>query len=321
MRVFVTGATGLIGFAVVKELLAAGHEVTGLVRSTASAKKLTEAGARPLLGTMENLAILRQGASAADGVVHTAFYHQLSHMPLTTRLRVLMGGAPKGIFARFMEAGVDADRKAIVAMGEALQEGSAFVATFGTMGMKHGQLATEDEPYNHDPAAINFLRARTEDVLKSFVARGVRTSAIRLAPVVHGPKAFGLISLTLPTARKKKQSAYVGAGGNRWPAVHYLDAARLFRLALEKGPAGSTYHGVAEEGIPLREIAEVIGRRLKVPVTSKQPGEVAKHFGLAASFIGIDNPASSKLTQERLGWLPTHQKLLAELEQSDVLHL
>ena len=318
MRVFVTGATGLIGFAVVKELLAAGHEVTGLARSTSSAKKLTEAGARPLVGTIEDLAILRQGASAADGVIHTAFYHQFSHMPLTTRLRVLMGGVPKGIFKRFMQAGVAADRQAIVAMGGALQEGSAFVAPFGTMGMKYGQLAIEDEPYNHDPAAFNILRARTEDVLKSFVSRGVRTSAIRLAPVVHGPRAFGLASLTIPTARKKKESAYVGDGRNRWPAVHYLDAARLFRLALENGPAGSTYHGVAEEGIPLCQIAEVIGRRLNVPVTSKQPGEVAKHFGFAAPFVGVDNPASSKLTQERLGWVPTHQKLLAHLGESDV---
>ena len=243
MRVFVTGATGLIGFAVVKELLATGHEVTGLARSTSSAKKRTEAGARSLVGTIEDLNVLRQGASAADGVIHTAFYHKLSHMPLTTRLRVLMGGAPKGIFKRFMEAGVAADRQAVVAIGEALQEGSAFVATFGTMGMKYGQLANEDEPYNHDPAAFGILRARTEDVLKSFVSRGVRTSAIRLAPVVHGPRAFGLVSLTIPTARKKKESAYVGDGMNRWPAVHYLDAARLFRLALEDGPARSSYHG------------------------------------------------------------------------------
>ncbi len=318
MRIFVTGATGLIGFAVVKELLATGHEVTGLARSTSSAKKLAQAGARTLVGTIEDLTILRQGASAADGVIHTAFYHQLSHMPLTTRLRVLMGGAPKGIFKRFMEAGVAADRQAIVAIGEALQKGSAFVATFGTMGMKYGQLATEDEFYNHDPAAFGILRASTEDILKSFVSRGVRTSAIRLAPVVHGPRAFGLVSLTIPTARKRKESAYVGAGRNRWPAVHYLDAARLFRLALENGPAGSSYHGVAEEGIPLCQIAEVIGRRLNVPVTSKQPGEVAQHFGFAASFVGIDNPASSKLTQERLGWVPTHQKLLAHLEESDV---
>ena len=318
MRVFVTGATGLIGFAVVKELLAAGHEVTGLARSASSAKKLTDAGARALVGTVEDLRILRQGASAAEGVIHTAFYHKLSHMPLATRVRVLAGGAPNGIFKRFMQAGITADRTAIVALGEAMREGGALVATFGTMGMKYGQLATEDEPYNHDPAAFGVLRASTEDVLKSFVSRGVRTSAIRLAPVVHGPGAFGLVSLIIPTARKKKVSAYVGDGGNRWPAVHYLDAARLYRLALENGPAGSSYHGVAEEGVPLREIAEVIGRRLGVPVASKQPGELAKHFGFAAPLVGIDNPASSQLTQSRLGWAPTHQKLLAHLEESEV---
>lgn len=320
MRVFVTGATGLIGFAVVKELVEAGHEVTGLARSTASAKKLTDAGARVLSGTIEDLDCLRRGASAADGAIHTAFYHQLSHMPLSTRLRVLMGGAPSGIFRRFMGAGVAADRKAVLAIGQSLGTGSPFVATFGTMGMEYGHLATEDEPYNHDPSAFGFPRAKTEDILKDFASRGLRTSAIRLAPVVHGPSAFGLISLIIPTARKKKQSAYVGDGRNRWPAVHYLDAARLFRLALEKGLAGGTYHGVAEEGIPLRQVAEVIGRRLNVPVISKQPAQVAKHFGLAAPFVTIDNPASSRLTQERLGWEPKHQKLLSHLEESDAFN-
>ena len=318
MRVFVTGATGLIGFAVVKELIEAGHEVTGLARSETSAKKLTNSGARVLIGTIEDLDWLRRGASAADGVIHTAFYHQFSHMPLGTQFRVLLGGMPGGIFNRFMGAGVAADRKAVLAMGQALKPGSPFVATFGTMGMKYGQLATEDEPYNHDPAAFGIQRARTEDILKNFASKGLRTSAIRLPPVVHGPKAFGLISLTIPVARKKKQSAYVGEGRNRWPAVHYLDAAKLFRLALEKGPAGGTYHGVAEEGVPLRQVAEVIGRRLNVPVVSKWPTQVPKHFGFTAPFVTIDNPASSNLTRERLGWEPKQQKLLVHLEQSEV---
>ncbi len=320
MRIFVTGATGLIGFAIVKELLEAGHEVTGLARSTVSARKLTDAGARVLSGSIEDLDCLRRGASAADGAIHTAFYHQLSQMPLGTRLRVLMGGAPGGIFKRFMSAGIAADRQAVLTIGQALGTGSPFVATFGTMGMEYGHLATEDQPYNHDPTAFGFPRAQTEDVLKDFASRGLRTSAIRLAPVVHGPSAFGLVSLLIPVARKKKQSAYVGGGGNRWPAVHHLDAARLFRLALENGPAGGTYHGVAEEGVPLRQIAAIIGQRLNVPVVSKQPAQVAKDFGLAASFVAIDNPASSSLTQERLGWVPKHQKLLSHLEESEVFN-
>ncbi len=273
MRVFVTGATGLIGFATVKELIEAGHDVTGLARTGSSAKKLTDAGARAHFGTIQDLESLRRGASAADGVVHTAFYHQLSHMPMGTRLRVLMGGKPSGIFKRFMAAGVAADREAVQAIGGALGEGSSFVATFGTMGMRYGQVATEDQPYDHDPSAFGIMRARTEDVLHGFASRGVRTSAIRLPPVVHGSKAFGLVSLMIPVARKKKVSAYVGDGRNCWPAVHHLDAARLFRLALEHGPAESTYHGVAEEGIPLRQVAEVIGRRLNVPVVSKLPAE------------------------------------------------
>ena len=318
MRVFVTGATGLIGFAVVRELIEAGHEVTGLARTSTSAKRLTEAGARVHLGTLQDLGSLQRGAAAADGVVHTAFYHQLSHMPVGTRLQVLMGGKPSGIFKRFMAAGVKADREAVQAIGGALAKGSSFVATFGTMGMRYGQLATEDQPYNHDPSAFGIMRAKTEDVLHAFASRGVRTSAIRLPPVVHGPKAFGLVSLMIPVARKKKVSAYVGDGGNRWPAVHYLDAARLFRLALEDGPAGSTYHGVAEEGIPLRQVAEVVGRRLNVPVVSKLPAEVEKHFGFIAPLVEIDNPASSKLTQENLGWKPTHQDLLTHLEQGDL---
>ena len=239
-------------------------------------------------------------------------------MPLATRLRVLLGGAPGGIFKRFMAAGIAADRQAILAIGQSLGRGCPFVATFGTMGMEYGHLATEDESYDHDPSAFGFPRARTEDMLKDFAAQGLRTSAIRLAPVVHGPSTFGLVSLLIPIARKKKQSAYIGDGRNRWPAVHHSDAARLFRLALENGPAGGTYHGVAEEGVPLRQVAEVIGRRLHVPVVSKQSAQVAQHFGLAAPFVEIDNPASSRLTQERLGWTPKHQKLVSQLEDSDV---
>jgi nucleoside-diphosphate-sugar epimerase len=317
MRVFVTGATGFIGFPLVKELIAAGHQVTGLARSEASGKKLVEAGAQVQVGTVDDLDGLRRGASAADGAIHTAFYHQLSHVPLGTRLRIFLGGAPGGIVLRFMAAAAATDRRAIDAIASSLHKGSPLVATFGTLAMKPGRLATEDEPYDHEPRSFGGVRARNEDTLKEWAARGLRTSAIRLPPIVHGPTAYGLASLLIPIAHKRKESAYIGDGMNRWPSTHHLDAAHLFRLALEKGPAGGTYHAVDEEGIPFREIAEVIGRRLDIPVVSKSPEAAKKHFDFIAPAVPLDNPTSSELTRERLGWNPTHMRLLADLEQTD----
>ena len=317
MRVFVTGATGFIGFAVVKELLAAGHQVIGLARSEASGEKLMEAGAKVQVGTVDDLDGLRRGASAANGAIHTAFYHQLGHVPLGTRLRVFLGGAPSGIVLRFMAAAAATDRRAIDAIASALPKGSPLVATFGTLGMKPGQLATEDQTYDHSPRAFGGIRAKNEDVLKEWAARGLRTSAIRLPPIVHGPTAYGLASLLIPMAKKRKVSAYVEDGRNRWPSVHHLDASRLFRLALEKGPPGGTYHGVDEEGIPFREIAEVIGWRLNVPVRSIPAAQATKQFGFVGPAVPLDNPTSSELTRERLGWKPTHMGLLADMEQTD----
>lgn len=316
MRVFVTGATGFIGFAIVKELLEAGHQVTGLARSVASGKKLADAGARVQLGTVEDLDCLRRSAEAADGAIHTAFYHKISHIPLGIRLRIFFGGAPSGIVQRFLAAAVATDRRALETLGQALSgTDRPLVATFGTLSMKAGQLATEDQTY--DPNFIGAPRARTEDTLRQLALLGVRTSAIRLPPIVHGSGDHGFAERLIQIARKKKESAYVGDGHNRWPSVHRLDAARLFRLALEKGPAGGTYHGVAEEGVPFRDIAGLIGRRLEVPVVSKSEAESAKQFGFLAPFIPIDNPTSSKLTQERLGWSPTQTGLLSDLDQAD----
>jgi len=319
VRVFVTGATGFIGFAIVKELIAAGHQVTGLARTEASGKRLIGAGAQVSLGNIEDLDSLRRAAATAEGAIHTAFYHQISHIPLGARLGVFLGGAPSGIFTRFMGAAAAADRRAIETIAASLPgTGSPLVATFGTLSMSPGRLATEDDLYDHDEKSFGIIRARTEDTLKEWAARGLRTSAIRLPPIVHGPGAFGLASLFIPMARKRKESAYIGDGLNRWPSVHQLDAARLFRLALEKGPPGGTYHGVDEEGIPFREIAEVIGGRLNIPVVSKSPGEAKKQFGFVAPAVPIDNPTSSKLTRERLGWNPTQIGLLADLKQTDV---
>ena len=316
MRVFVTGATGFIGFAIVKELIAAGHQVTGLARSAASGKKLTEAGARVQLGTVEDLDGLRRAAAAADGAIHTAFYHKISHIPFGKRMGVFLGGAPGGIVPRFMTAAVETDRRTLETLGASLSgTDRPLVAAFATMAMKEGQLATEDEAY--DPTFFAAPRAETEDRLQEMASRGVRTSAIRLPPTVHGAGDQGFIPMLIKTAQKKKESGYVGDGLNRWPAAHRLDVARLFRLALENGPAGGTYHGVAEEGIPFREIAGLIGRRLKVPVISKTPAEAEKQFSFLAQFVAKDNPTSSKLTQERVGWKPTQPGLLADLDQAD----
>jgi nucleoside-diphosphate-sugar epimerase len=316
MKVFVTGATGFIGFAIVKELLAAGHQVTGLARSEASGKKLVAAGARVQLGTVEDLDGLRRAAAAADGAIHTAFYHKVSHMPVGTRLRVIAGGMPSGIMQRFVTAAVTTDRQAVEAIAGALTGSDRpLVATFGTLAMKQGRLASEDDAY--DPNFFTAVRARTEDTLQGLAAQGIRTSAIRLPPIVHGDEDHGFAPQLIQIARKKKESAYVGDGLNRWPSVHRDDAARLFRLALEKGPAGGTYHGVAEEGIPFREIAGLIGRRLNVPVVSKFDAEANKYFGFLSPFVALDNPTASRLTQERLGWVPTQTGLLADLDYGD----
>jgi nucleoside-diphosphate-sugar epimerase len=316
MRVFVTGATGLIGFAIVNELLEAGHQVTGLARSEASAKKLSERGAQVLRGDIEDLEVLRKGSAAADGVIHTAFYHQITHMPLGTRLKVFLGGSPSGIVMRFLKAALDADRRAIEAMGQSMRGADrALVATFATMSMSQGKLATEDRPT--DPQSVGAMRGATEGTMKALAAKCVRSSIVRLPPVVHGEgDRNGFVPMLIKTARKKGESAYVGDGANRWPSVHKLDVARLFRLALESGVAGGAYHGVAEEGVPFRQIAEAIGERLSVPVVSKSEAEAAKQFSFLAPFIPADNPTSSKLTQERLGWRPTHAGLLADLDQA-----
>ncbi len=316
MRVFITGATGFIGFAIVKELIAAGHQVTGLARSAASGKKLIDAGARVVLGSIEDLDCLRRASATADGAIHTAFYHKVSHIALGRRLGVFFGGAPTGIVQRFMAAAVDTDRRALEAIGRSLAgTDRPLVAPFATMAMKAGQLATEDQPY--DPDFFAAPRAETEDLLQKLASSGVRTSAIRLPPSVHGAGDQGFVPMLIQTAKKRKQSGYVGNGQNRWPSVHRIDAARLFRLALENGPAGGTYHGVAEEGVPFRQIAELIGRRLDVPVVSKSPTEAKKQFSFLSEFISRDNPTSSQLTRQRLAWTPTKPGLLADLDQAD----
>jgi len=287
MRVFVTGATGFIGSAVVKELIDAGYQVLGLSRSDAGAKSLIAAGAQVHRGDLKDLESLRSGAAMSDAVIHTAFVHD---------------------FSKFAE-NCEIDRRAIETLGSVL-EGSkrSMLVTSGMATTAEGRLATEqDDP---SPAFPRVSETTAERLLK----QGVRVSTVRL-PQVHDTRKQGLVTYAIAVAREKGVSGYVGDGLNRWAAVHVLDAARLYRLALEKQEAGARYHAIAEEGVPAQEIAEAIGRGLKVPVVSKSPEEAADHFGWLAMFAGRDLVGSSVQTQEGLGWRPTGPGLLADLEQ------
>src|ERR1700719_314531 len=287
MRVFVTGATGFIGSAIVRELIDAGHQVLGLARSDEAAKSLLVAGAGVHRGSLEDLDSLRSGAAAADGVIHAAFIHDFSNY----------GPA------------AEADRRAIETLGGAL-EGSdrPLIITSGTLlAQRQGSLATEEDPPNP-----SFPR-KSEEAALALAERGVCASVLRLPPSVHGNGDHGFVPRLISVAHEKGVSAFIGDGLNRWPAVHRLDAAHLYRLVLEKGSAGATYHGVADEGVPTREIAEAIGRGLNVPVVSRSSEESADHSGWIARFFGIDGPASSAQTQERLGWRPVEPGLIADL--------
>jgi nucleoside-diphosphate-sugar epimerase len=290
MRVFLTGATGFIGSAIIPELLNAGHSVLGLSRSDEGAAALKAAGAEVHRGNLADLVSLRSGAAAADAVIHCGFTHDFSD------------------FAAICQQ----DKLAIEAMGSVLVGSHRpFIITSGTaMGSRGpGQLATEDffDPNHPNPRKASELAGRT------VAERGVNVSVVRL-PQVHDPVKQGLVSYLVPIARQKGVSAYVGDGLNRWPAAHVLDTARLYRLALEKAQPGSRYHAVAEEGIPAKDIAEALGRGLNVPVVSQSPQEAAEHFGWLSMFVGWDMPASSALTQQRLNWHPTGPGLIADLD-------
>ena len=288
MRVFVTGATGFIGSVIVPELLRGGHQVLGLARSDAGADALRAQGAEVHRGTLEDLASLRRGAEQADGVIHAGFIHDFSK------------------FAQNCEV----DRRAIEAIGDALAgSGKPLVVTAGIPGVP-GRVSTEDDPPTQATPRVS------EQTAVAQAGRGIRAMTIRL-PQVHDRDRAGLVSYLIMIAKDKGVSGYVGDGQNRWSAVHRQATASLYRLALEKGEAGARYHAVEEEGVTLKAIAESIGRGLRVPAKSLSQAEAAAHFGPMGHFVGMDNPASSALTRERLAWMPgMHAGLLDDVDHS-----
>jgi nucleoside-diphosphate-sugar epimerase len=300
MRIFVTGASGWIGSAVTAELIDAGHEVVGLARSDASAAAITAAGATLHRGSLDDLEGLRAAAEASDGVVHMAFQHDIA-------------------FSGGFEAAATGDRRAVETFGDALAGSDRpLVVASGTLGLVIGQLATEEDGHGpmgdfHGPGPR--IRRDTAEFVLSLASRGVRSSVMRFPPTVHGDGDHGFMASIVGIARAKGVSAYVGDGANRWPAVHRFDAGHLCRLAVENAPAGSTLHAVADEGVPVREIAEVIGRHLDLPVVSIPASDAAEHFTWLGGFIGLDSPASSAITRKQFAWEPTHPGLIEDLEQ------
>jgi len=301
MRVFVTGASGWIGSAVVPELIGAGHQVVGLARSDASAAALTAAGADVRRGTLDDLDVLCAAAADSDGVIHLAFKHDIA-------------------FSGDFQGATDADRRAVEAMGEMLiGSGRPFAVASGIIGLAPGRVATEHD--GHRPVADGApldagpsARMVTSEMVLSLASRRVRSSVVRLPPTVHGPGDHGFVAVLVDIARGKEASGYIGDGANRWPAVHRLDAASLFRAALGDAPAGSALHAVAGEGVTTRAIAEVIGRHLDLPVVSVAPEDAAEHFGWLSPMFAADSAASSALTRERFGWQPRHLGLIDDLD-------
>jgi nucleoside-diphosphate-sugar epimerase len=300
MRIFVTGASGWIGSAVVPELLGAGHEVVGLARSEASAQALEVAGAIVQRGDVDDPDGLAKAAADSDGVIHLAFQHEL---------------AWSGNFA----AAAAADRRAVEAMGAALADSDRpFVLASGVLGLNVGRVATEDDGLMPSPevrASPAGRRSATALLTLSLRGLGVRSSVLRLPPTVHGDGDHGFVATLVGIARQRGAAGYVGDGTNRWPAVHRSDAARLARLAVESAPAGSVLHAVTDEGVAFHEIAGTMGRHLGLPTVSVAPADAVEHFAHLGHFVGLDSPANASMTRELLAWEPTGPSLLQDLEE------
>ena len=291
MRVFVTGASGFVGSAIVKELLAAGHLVLGLVRSDKGAEQVAASGAEPLLGDVNDVNFLSQGATTCDAVIHTAFNHDFSQY----------------------KASCEADRKVIDALGDALAgTGKPLLITSGVGLLSYDRPVNEDDPVTAGSDVIP--RAASEEAATVATGKGVNVYIVRLPPSVHGAGDHGFVPMIINMAREKGESAYVGEGNNHWPAVHRSDAASLYRLIVEKQPALKILHAVAETGVPFREIAETIGKGLNLPVVSKSGDDIAAHFGWFAHFASIDCPASSEKTRDALGWDTKGPGLIADIK-------
>ncbi|MGJ6966076.1 SDR family oxidoreductase [Streptosporangium sp. G11] len=302
MRVFVTGASGWIGSALVPELMGAGHQVVGLARSDASSAALTRAGAEVVHGTLDDLDVLRDAAAASDGVVHLAFKHEIA-------------------FTGGFQSAADADRRAVETFGEALA-GSArpFVLASGLLGLAPGRVSVEEDGRTPDalpapPTSGPQTRMGTANLALTLADRDIRSSVVRLPPTVHGEGDHGFMAALVGIARDKGVSGYVGDGSQRWPAAHRIDVAHLFRLALESAPAGSVLHATADQGVPIRSIAEVIGRHLNLRTRSVSADDAAEHFAWLAGLLALDSPASSELTRELLEWRPTQPGLVEDLEK------
>ncbi|MGB8178866.1 MAG: SDR family oxidoreductase [Acidimicrobiales bacterium] len=304
MRIFVTGASGWIGSAVVVELLGAGHHVVGLARSPESADALRSAGVEVTLGGLDDLEVLRSAARESDGVIHLAFKHDVA-------------------FSGNFQGAADADRLAVETMAEALVDSDRpFVLASGLLGLTPvaGRATTERDGHLGDPSVAGIpegprTRWETSEYVLALASRGVRSSIVRLPPTNHGVGDNGFLTTIVHIARASGVSGYIGDGANRWPAVHRLDSARLFRLAAEDAPAGSTLHAVHDEGVPIREVAEVIARHLNVPAASIASEDAAAHFTWLSRFIGMDSPASGTFTQELMNWVPAQPGLIADLDE------